>query len=64
MLLAAAFAKRRYPFQVADNAGTVVDIRAATGGAVWQRAFINGIAVITNGNFDINTEVVAWSFLG
>ena len=53
-----------YAFQVADDAGTVVDVVAATGGAGMQGAFVDMTAFVANGDAHVHAEVVAAGLRG
>ena len=50
-----------YAFQVADDAGAVVNVVAAAGGAGVQGAFVDMTAFVADGDADIDAEIVAAS---
>jgi len=64
MFGAARFTEGRYPLEVTDDTGAVIDVAAATGGAGLQRTFIDVLAAIAQGDADINTKVVTTGFSG
>ena len=51
-------------FQIADDAGAVVDIVAAAGGTGMQGAFVDMAAFVADGNAHIHAEVVAAGLCG
>lgn len=53
-----------YAFQIADDAGAVVDVVAAAGGAGVQGAFIDVAAFVADGDAHVHAEVVAAGLRG
>ena len=53
-----------YAFQVADDAGAVVDVVAAAGGTGVQSAFVNVAAFVADGDAHVHAEVVAAGLCG
>ena len=53
-----------YAFQVADDAGAVVDVVAAAGGAGMQGAFVDVAAFVANSDAHVHAEVVAAGLCG
>ena len=53
-----------YAFQIADDAGAVVDIVTTAGGTGVQGAFVDMAAFVANGNAHVHTEVVAAGLRG
>ena len=53
-----------YAFQVADDAGAVVDVVAAAGGAGVQGAFVDVAAFVANSDTHVHAEVVAAGLCG
>lgn len=51
-------------FQIADDAGAVVDVVAAAGGAGVQGAFIDVAAFVADGDAHVHAEVVAAGLRG
>ena len=53
-----------YTFQVADDAGAVVDVVAAAGRTSMQGAFVDVAAFVANGDAHVHAEVVAAGLRG
>ena len=53
-----------YAFQVADDAGAVVDVVAAAGRAGVQGAFVDVAAFVADGDAHVHAEVVAAGLRG
>ena len=51
-------------FQIADDAGAVVDVVAAAGGACVQSTFVDVAAFVANGDAHVHAEVVAAGLCG
>ena len=64
MLFATTATEGGYTFQVADDAGAVVDVAAAAGGAGVQGAFVDVAAFVADGNAHVHAEVVAAGLCG
>ena len=64
MLFATTATECRYAFQIADNAGAVVDVVAAAGGAGVQGAFVDVATFVANGDAHVHAEVVAAGLRG
>ena len=64
MLFASSAGEGGYAFQIADDAGAVVDVVAAAGGACVQGAFVDVTAFVANGNAHVHAEVVAAGLCG
>src|SRR5690606_42153168 len=58
MLVAAGRTERRHPLQIADHPGTVVDIIRAAGWAIVQRALVDLLTLVTDGDFHIHAEII------
>ena len=53
-----------YAFQVADDAGAVVDVVRTAGGTGVQGAFVDVAAFVADGNAHVDAEVVAAGLRG
>lgn len=58
MLFAPSTTECGYAFQIADDAGAVVDVVAAAGGAGVQGAFVDVAAFVANSDAHVHAEVV------
>ena len=54
----------RYAFQVADDAGAVVDVVRTAGGTGVQGTFVDMAAFVANGDAHVHAEVVAAGLRG
>ena len=64
MFFAAAAAEGGYAFQVADDAGAVVDVVRTAGGTGVQGAFVDVAAFVADGDTHVHAEVVAAGLRG
>ena len=64
MFFAPSATKCRYAFQVADDAGAIVDVVRAASGAGMQGAFVDVAALIADGDAHVDAEVVAAGLRG
>ena len=64
MLFATTAGEGGYAFQIADDAGAVVDVVAAAGGAGVQGAFVDMTAFVADGDAHVHAEVVAAGLCG
>ena len=64
MFFASSAGESGYAFQIADDAGAVVDVVAAAGGTGVQGAFVDVAAFIADGYAYIHAEVVAAGLRG
>ena len=64
MLFASSAGEGGYAFQIADDAGAVVDVVAAAGGAGVQGAFVDMAAFVADGDAHVHAEVVAAGLRG
>ena len=64
MLFASSAGEGGYAFQIADDAGAVVDVVAAAGGAGVQGAFVDVAAFVADGDAHVHAEVVAAGLCG
>ena len=64
MFFAPSATKCRYAFQVADDAGAVVDVVRTAGGTGVQSAFIDMAAFVADGDAHVHAEVVAAGLCG
>ena len=64
MLFATTAGEGGYAFQIADDAGAVVDVVAAAGGAGVQGAFVDVAAFVADSDAHVHAEVVAAGLCG
>ena len=64
MLFAPSATEGGNAFQVADDAGAVVDVVTTTGGAGMQGAFVDVAAFVADGDAYVHAEVVAAGLRG
>ena len=64
MFFASSAGEGGYAFQVADDAGAVVDVVAAAGGTGVQGAFVDMAAFVADGDAHVHAEVVAAGLRG
>ena len=59
MLFAAGAAEGRHALEVADYAGAVIDIAAATCAARFAGAFVDVAAFVADGDFHVHAKIIA-----
>ena len=64
MLFATTAGEGGYAFQIADDAGAVVDVVAAAGGTGMQGSFVDVAAFVADGDAHVHAEVVAAGLRG
>ena len=64
MFFAPSAGEGGYAFQIADNAGAVVDVVRTAGGAGMQGAFVDVAAFVANSDAHVHAEVVAAGLCG
>ena len=64
MFFAPSAREGRYAFQVADDAGAVVDVVRTAGGTGVQGAFVDVAAFVADGNAHVHAEVIAAGLRG
>lgn len=64
MLFATTAGEGGYAFQIADDAGAVVDVVAAAGGTGMQGSFVDVAAFVANSDAHVHAEVVAAGLCG
>ena len=64
VLFAPSATECRYAFQIADDAGAIVDVVAAAGRAGVQGAFVDVATFVADGDAHVHAEVVAAGLCG